>query len=154
MAIRLLSNSFDDGGSIPQRYTCDGENISPSIHWEPLPERTLSFAVICEDPDAPGGIFTHWMVANITPDIMELSAGQKKDGKLENGAVQGINDFGFPGYGGPCNPQGSKHRFIFKIYALDTTLNLNPEFRLGDFIDALGENILDEGRLVGKYRRK
>ncbi len=154
MTIRLLSDSFDNGDAIPSKFTCDGENLSPHLRWDTLPEHILSFAILCEDPDAPGGVFTHWMIINITPDIMELPAGLKKENRLENGATQGINDFGFPGYGGPCNPVGTEHRFIFKIYALDTTLNLNPGFEIADFINGLDENILDEGQLMGKYTRE
>jgi len=154
MVIRLTSEVFEEGGSIPSKYTCDSDNISPHLRWDTLPERTISFAIVCEDPDAPEGTFTHWMIANITPDIMELPAGLKKEGKLGNGIIQGINDFGFPGYGGPCNPVRTEHRFIFKIYALDTTLNLSPGFEFADFKNALDENILDEGLLMGKYKRE
>ncbi len=153
MVIKLESDVFEEGGLIPARYTCDNENISPPLRWDTLPEHTISFAILCEDPDAPGGVFTHWMIANITPDTMELPAGLKKEIKLEKGAIQGINDFGFPGYGGPCNPGGTEHRFIFKIYALDTTLNLNPGFKPAEFLRALDEKVLDEGQLMGHYRR-
>jgi len=153
MVIKLMSDAFDENGSIPPRYTCDDENISPPLHWDTLPEHTISLAIICEDPDAPGGIFTHWIISNLTSDIMNLEAGIKKEGMLENGAVQGVNDFGFLGYGGPCNPGGTEHRFVFKIYALDTTLNLNPGFKRGEFLRALNQNILDEGQLIGLYRR-
>lgn len=100
MVIKLMSDAFFENGSIPPRYTCDDENISPPLHWDTLPEHTISLAIICEDPDAPGGIFTHWIISNLTSNIMNLEAGIKREGILENGAVQGINDFGFPGYEG------------------------------------------------------
>ncbi len=154
MVIKLESEAFKEGRSIPPKYTCDGEDISPILRWDTIPEHTVSFAILCEDPDAPGGIFTHWMISNITPDIRELNEGIKKKGKLDNGAVQGLTDFGSPGYGGPCPPGKEEHRYFFKIYAVDRTLNLSPEFRREEFLKALEGNVLDEGQLMGLYRRK
>ena len=150
--INIRSNAFEDGGNIPGKYTCDGTDISPQLQWDTLPEHTISFAVLCEDPDAAEGIYTHWIIFNIPTDIMELPENVKKKEKLENGMIQGLNSFGFPGYGGPC-PPGEEHRYFFRIYALDTTLNLPTPTKREDFLKAMNNNILDEGQLMGKYRR-
>lgn len=150
--INIESDAFVEGGNIPEKYTCDGINISPPLKWNTIPEHTISFAIICEDPDAPRGIYTHWIIYNIPPNIMELPENVEKKENLENGIIQGLNDSGFPGYGGPC-PPGEEHRYFFRIYALDKTLNLTPPVKRDDFLKALNENILDEGQLMGKYRR-
>ena len=153
MGINLISDVFDEGEMIPARHTCDDINVSPPLRWDSLPERTISFAILCEDPDAPMGTWTHWIIFNIPPDIMELSAEIKKEEKLEKGMIQGINDFGYAGYGGPCPPEGEKHRYFFRIYALDTTLNIGPGAKRKEFLKALNENVLDEGQLMGIYGR-
>jgi len=154
MVIKMESTSFKEGELIPQRYTCDGDNISPPLRWDRLPEHTISLSIICEDPDAPGGIFTHWIISNLSPDIMNLDEGVKKEDIVENGAIQGLNDFGFSDYGGPCPPSGKTHRYFFKIYALDKILNIKPEFRPEEFLRAIESNIMDKGQLMGLYRRK
>lgn len=153
MGINLISDVFEEGDIIPIKYTCDDMNISPPLRWDTLPERTISYAILCEDPDAPAGIWTHWIIFNIPPNVKELSAGIKNEEKLENGIIQGVNDSGYVGYGGPCPPEGSKHRYFFRIYALDTTLNLGPVVKREEFLRALDENILDEGQLMGIYGR-
>lgn len=153
MGINIMSDVFEEGDIIPTRHTCDDINVSPPIRWDSLPEHTMSFAILCEDPDAPLGTWTHWIIFNIPPDIMELSAELKKEEKLEMGITQGINDFGYPGYGGPCPPEGEEHRYFFRIYALDTTLNLSPGVKREEFLRALNENVLDEGHLMGMYGR-
>ncbi|MEL7669769.1 YbhB/YbcL family Raf kinase inhibitor-like protein [Methanobacterium sp.] len=153
MGINLMSDVFEEGDIIPTMHTCDDKNISPPLRWDSLPERTMSFAILCEDPDAPRGTWTHWIIFNILPSVMELSAGIKNEEKLSNGMTQGINDFGYAGYGGPCPPEGEKHRYFFRIYALDTTLNLSPGANRKEFLRALNENVLDEGQLMGIYGR-
>jgi len=153
MGITIRSDVFDEGNIIPEKYTCDDVNTSPQLRWDTLPERTISFAILCEDPDAPMGTWTHWIIFNIPPNIMELQSGIRKEEKLENGIIQGINDFGYPGYGGPCPPSGPAHRYFFRIYALDTTLNLGPGVKREEFLKALDENVLDEGHLMGIYKR-
>jgi len=153
MGINLMSDVFEEGDIIPTMHTCDDKNISPPLRWDSLPERTMSFAILCEDTDAPRGTWTHWIIFNILPSVMELSAGIKNEEKLSNGMTQGINDFGYAGYGGPCPPEGEKHRYFFRIYALDTTLNLSPGANRKEFLRALNENVLDEGQLMGIYGR-
>ena len=150
--INIRSDAFEDGEKIPEKYTCDGMNISPPLRWDTLPEHTISFAILCEDPDARE-TFTHWIIFNIPTNVMELPTDVEKKEKLENGAIQGINSNGYAGYTGPCPPEGPAHRYFFRIYALDKTLNLNPPVKRNDFIKALNENILDEGQLMAKYSR-
>jgi Raf kinase inhibitor-like YbhB/YbcL family protein len=150
--INIRSNAFSEGDKIPEKYTCDGIDISPQLQWDTLPEHTISFAILCEDPDAPGGIYTHWIIFNIPSDIMELPENLEKKEKLEKGMIQGLNSSGFPGYGGPC-PPGEEHRYFFRIYALDKTLTFTGPVKREDFLKALNENILDEGQLMGKYGR-
>jgi Raf kinase inhibitor-like YbhB/YbcL family protein len=153
MGINLMSDVFNEGELIPTRHTCDDINISPPLRWDSLPERAISFAILCEDPDAPMGTWTHWIIFNIPPDVLELSAEIKNEENLERGIIQGINDFGYAGYGGPCPPEGEKHRYFFRIYALDTTLNIGPGVKREEFLKALNENVLDEGYLMGIYGR-
>lgn len=153
MGINLMSDVFEEGDIIPTRHTCDDVNISPPLRWDSLPERTISFAILCEDPDAPMGTWTHWIIFNIPPDVMELSAELENKEHLERGMTQGINDFGYAGYGGPCPPEGKEHRYFFRIYALDTTLNPGPGVKREAFLRALDENVLDEGQLMGIYGR-
>lgn len=151
--INIQSNAFIDGDKIPEKYTCNAMDISPSLRWDTIPEHTISFAILCEDPDDPTGTFTHWIIFNIPSNVKELPENIEKKEKLENGISQGLNDFGFEGYGGPCPPKGPAHRYYFRIYALDKTLNLSPRVKRNDFLRALGENILDEGQLMGKFER-
>lgn len=150
--INIESDAFSNGSNIPKKYTCDGTDISPPLRWD-IPELTQSFAILCEDPDAPGGIFTHWILFNIPSDTAELAEDIEKKEKLEDGMIQGLNSFGFPGYGGPC-PPGGEHRYFFRIYALKRTLNLSTPVKREEFLKALNDNILDEGHLMGRYRRK
>jgi Raf kinase inhibitor-like YbhB/YbcL family protein len=151
--IIIGSDAFEDGEKIPEKYTCDGMSISPPLRWDTLPEHTISFAILCEDPDAPGETFTHWIIFNIPTNVMELPTDVEKKEKLENGAIQGINSTGYAGYTGPCPPEGPAHRYFFRIYALDKKLNLSPPVKRNDFLKALNENILDEGQLMAKYSR-
>ncbi|MGB9978399.1 YbhB/YbcL family Raf kinase inhibitor-like protein [Methanobacterium sp.] len=153
MGINLMSDVFEEGDIIPTRHTCDDINVSPPLRWDSLPSHALSFAILCEDPDAPMGTWTHWIIFNIPPDVKELSAEIENKEHLEMGITQGVNDFGYVGYGGPCPPEGEEHRYIFRIYALDTTLNLGPGTKREEFSRALNENVLDDGRLMGIYGR-
>lgn len=153
MGINISSVVFEEGGKIPQKHTCDDENISPPLQWSTLPEHTISFVIICEDPDVYQGTFTHWILFNIPADIQELPAAIGNEGRLANGAIQGKNDFGYTGYGGPCPPEGEEHRYIFRIYALDTTLDLNPGATKQELKNAMWERVLDEGELMGIYGR-
>ncbi|MFY9418090.1 MAG: YbhB/YbcL family Raf kinase inhibitor-like protein [Bacteroidales bacterium] len=150
--IIVKSDSFSDGGMIPAKYTCDGANISPHLSWDNVPKDTKSFVLICEDPDAPMGTFTHWILYDIPADVHELPENLPKDKVLPNGAKQGIADFKKIGYGGPCPPSGT-HRYYFKLYSLDTLLNLEPGLKKEDILKAMNGHILAQGQIMGKYTR-
>ena len=152
MTIKITSTAFTDGSMIPGDYTCDGRDISPPLAWTDVPEGTKSLAIICDDPDAPMGTWVHWVLFNIPATINELSQDIPTDKVLENGAIQGINDFRRYGYGGPC-PPGGTHRYYFKIYALDTELTEEPGITKADLLKAIKEHILAEGQLMGRYKR-
>ncbi|MCX8009973.1 MAG: YbhB/YbcL family Raf kinase inhibitor-like protein [Ignavibacteria bacterium] len=153
MEIKVESSAFKEGEFIPSKYTCDGENISPQIKWSNYPKETKSFALINDDPDAPIGDWVHWVVYNIPADVNELNENQPSTKTLNNGAVQGLNDWKKFGYGGPCPPSGT-HRYFFKIFALDSILKLEPGATKKQLLDAMKGHILAEGKLMGKYSRK
>ena len=151
--LTLSSEAFDDGGNIPIKYTCDGEDISPPLSWGDPPKGTVSFVLIVEDPDAPMGVFTHWVIFNIPANLRELPEGVPKEGEVEGIGVQGKNDFNKLGYGGPCPPRGPAHRYVFKLYALDTTLSLEPGVSKTQVLRAMEGHVLGYGELTGKYGR-
>jgi Raf kinase inhibitor-like YbhB/YbcL family protein len=152
-ALQLESSAFSPGQAIPQRYTCDGEDISPSLSWsEPLSD-TQSLAILCEDPDAPGGTWNHWVFFNVLPTTRSLPEGVPPDQVVEGVGVQGSNSWQRVGYGGPCPPSGSVHRYVFKVYALDTTLDLGVGADAKDVKKAMAGHVLAEGQLTGQYGR-
>lgn len=148
----VSSPAFDNGGMIPGRYACDGSDISPPLAWRLVPPSTRSFALICDDPDAPMGTWVHWVLYNLPAALRELPEKVPSREKLANGAIQGINDFRRIGYGGPCPPSGT-HRYYFKLYALDTRLELAPGATRAQLEQAMAGHILAEGRLMGRYRK-
>jgi Raf kinase inhibitor-like YbhB/YbcL family protein len=152
MAIAITSPVFDEGGMIPRRYTCDGEDVSPPLEWGNVPEGTDSLALICDDPDAPMGTWVHWVIFDIPASIRELPANIPPERIIENGAKQGLNDFRKFGYGGPC-PPGGTHRYYFKLYALDTITNLESAISKEQLLKAMEGHILAEGQLMGRYKR-
>ena len=154
MTIQLTSSAFAEGAPIPEKYTCDGEDISPLLKWSNAPKGTKSLALICDDPDAPIGTWVHWVLYDIPPAVTELPEGVPTTEALPSGAKQGINDFKRLGYGGPCPPRGSAHRYFFTLYALDTELQLEPGATKKDLVRAMEGHILAEGRLMGTYKRK
>ncbi len=151
--LELASTAFPDGGNIPVKYTCDGENVSPPLAWGGPPAGTKSFALICDDPDAPIGVFTHWVIFNIPPTARQLEEGVPAQERLANGTLQGKSGFGKLGYGGPCPPRGSPHHYRFTIYALDTVLDLKPGASKNDLLEAMKGHILAQGQLIGIYQR-
>lgn len=151
--IAVASDAFEKGDLIPEVYTCDGSDISPQLSWTNTPEGTKSFALICDDPDAPVGTWVHWVLFNLPADINELAEDLPPEAELANGARHGINDWGKLGYGGPC-PPGGKHRYYFKIYALSKVLDLDSGVTKADLLAAMEGNILAEGHLMAKYKRK
>ncbi len=152
MTIKITSSTFTEGSMIPNRYTCDAEDVSPDLAWTGVPEGTKSLALICDDPDAPMGTWVHWVLFNLPPDINELHAEIPPEKTLKNGARHGKNDFGRFGYGGPCPPSGT-HRYFFKLYALDTRIKLESGITKAQLLEAMNGHILDEGQLMGKYKR-
>lgn len=153
MAISVSSAAFEEGGAIPSQYTCDGADMSPALAWEGILGGAKSIAVICDDPDAPMGTWVHWVMWNIAPDARGLPERVAPEPTLPDGARQGISDFGRPGYGGPCPPSGT-HRYYFKVYALDTMLDLPSSTKKADLLKAMDGHVLAEGQLMGKYSRK
>jgi len=152
MEISIHSPVFNEGEEIPPKYTCDGDDISPPLEWGNLPNGTQSLALICDDPDAPMGTFVHWVLYNLPSDPTGLVEDIPPQDTLENGATQGITDFKRIGYGGPC-PPGGTHRYFFKLYALDTRLDLEPGASKPDLLRAMEGHILDAGQLIGIYSR-
>jgi Raf kinase inhibitor-like YbhB/YbcL family protein len=149
----LRSKAFDNGREIPRMYTCDGKNVSPSLEWSGEPQGTQNFALTCDDPDAPGGTFTHWIVYNIPATVHRLPEGVASQGEVSSGIRQGKNDFGKLGYGGPCPPPGSPHHYHFRLYALDAPVTLPSGAARADLENALPSHRLANGEWVGTYQR-
>ena len=153
MEIKITSSAFKEGDMIPAKYTCDGADISPPLQWDTAPEGTVSIALISDDPDAPMGTWVHWVLFNLPGSTTSLAENVPTDKTLTNGAIQGTNDFRKIGYGGPC-PPGGTHRYYFKIYALDTQLELQAGANKKELLRAMQGHILAEGQLMGKYKRQ
>jgi Raf kinase inhibitor-like YbhB/YbcL family protein len=151
MRIELTSTAFKEGDTIPKTHTGDGKDTSPHLKWADPPANTKSFALICDDPDAPRGTWVHWVLFNLPPDTRELN--EAVGDALPAGARQGKNDFGNQGYGGPAPPRGKPHRYYFKLYALDTTLDLPAGATKAQVVAATKGHVLAEGQLMGMYGR-
>ncbi|MGZ7050293.1 MAG: YbhB/YbcL family Raf kinase inhibitor-like protein [Methanobacterium sp.] len=152
MAIIIKSQVFNDGEPIPTKYSCEGLNFSPPLELESITNEAVSLAIICEDPDAPRGIWSHWVIFNLPPETTKLPEMVMPREKLENGASQGSNGWGTIGYRGPCPPSGT-HRYYFKIYALDVKLNLSAGVTREELLKALESHVIDEGQIMGTYTR-
>ncbi len=150
--MEIKSTAFKEGELIPGKYTCDNIDISPPLEWSQVPSGLKSFALICDDPDAPMGTYVHWVLFNLPENTRALSENVPKVEVLNNGAKQGKNDFGKTGYGGPC-PPGGTHRYYFKIYALDKELDSQPGITKRELLKAMEGHILAEAQLMGRYRR-
>ena len=150
--MQITSQAFEEGGMIPGKYTCDGQDVSPPLAWDAVPPGTKSLALICDDPDAPVGTWVHWVYYDIPADSRGLPEKVPQDKKPSPGGTQGINDFRKTGYGGPC-PPGGTHRYYFKLYALDTLLELAPGASKGRLLKEMKGHVLGEAQLMGKYRR-
>jgi len=153
MEIKITSSAFADGGLIPAKYTCDGADVSPPLQWDVVPEGAKSIAFICDDPDAPMGTWVHWVLFNLPAQAKDLAENIPPDKTLPDGAKQGTNDFRRIGYGGPCPPSGT-HRYFFKIYAIDTELDLEAGASKRQLLKAMDGHILAQGQLIGKYKRQ
>ena len=148
----LNSSAFNSGEMIPRKYTCDGVDISPPLEWDSVPAGTKSFALICDDPDAPMGTWVHWVYYDIPPEIKALPENVASKEHPANGGKQGTNDFRKIGYGGPCPPSGT-HRYYFKLYALDVMLNLAPGATKKQLLKEMEKHMLGEAQLMAKYKR-
>jgi hypothetical protein len=153
MTLTISSSAFREGDKIPRKYTCEGEDISPDLRWNKPPEDTVSLVLLVDDPDAPGGVFTHWVLFNLPANTIMLPQDVPTQGQLPDGSLQGKNGFGKIGYGGPCPPPGRPHRYQFTIYALDQSLNLKPGVDKKQIVDAMRGHILSQGQITGTYQR-
>lgn len=166
LTIKLTSPAFAEGGLIPAEYACDGPGGSPALEWSSVPEAARELSLIVDDPDAPMGTFAHWVVVGLPPSVKGLAAGVPPGTTVPSESIvpadsvpsgivirQGTNDFGKPGYGGPCPPSGT-HRYAFQLYALDAPLALGEGSpKRSDVLKAIKGHILAEGRLTGRYAR-
>ncbi len=151
--MKVTSTAFREGASIPKQYTGDGADASPPLSWSGAPAAAKSLALICDDPDAPRGTWVHWVLFNLPPNTAELPEGVPSQATLPSGAKQGSNDFKKIGYGGPAPPKGKPHRYFFKLYALDTMLDLPEGATKQDLEKAMKGHILGQGQLMGTYQR-
>ncbi|MGO8720006.1 MAG: YbhB/YbcL family Raf kinase inhibitor-like protein [Acidobacteriaceae bacterium] len=153
MSLALKITAFANGGEIPKRHTCSGADLSPALSWNGVSPAAHSLALIVDDPDAPKGTWTHWLIWNIPAHLTALAEGVLAREVLENGACQGRNDFNRIGYGGPCPPPGKVHRYFFKLYALDTALNLKAGASRQELERAMKGHVLSHAEWMGMYRR-
>lgn len=153
MSFTVRTDGFGNGAGIPAKYTCSGANVSPALQWSEAPVGTKSLALIADDPDAPGGTWTHWVIWDIPATGAGLPEGAPHDESLSGGARQGKNDFGKVGYGGPCPPPGKPHRYFFRMYALDKVLELPAGSERPDLEDAMKRHILAQAEWMGVFKR-
>jgi Raf kinase inhibitor-like YbhB/YbcL family protein len=145
--MKITSSAFHEGANIPSKFTCDGSDTSPPLQIAGVPSGAKSLVLIVDDPDAPSGLFTHWLVWNIPPQTDSIAEGSAPKG------VQGANDFGKSGYGGPCPPLGT-HRYSFKIFALDRELELRSGAKRSQVDAAMKGHVIAQGQLVGRYAKR
>jgi hypothetical protein len=153
MPLEIVSPAFPEGGAIPRPYTCDGRNVSPPLSWKGVPAGVKSLALVCDDPDAPAGIWVHWVIFNLPAGATGLpeSVPPRKD--VAGGGFQGTNDFRKIGYGGPCPPSGT-HRYRFTLYALDAEVPIAAGATKADLVAAMKGLVRAEATLTGKYSRR
>jgi len=145
--MKITSSAFQEGGNIPSKFTCDGSDTSPPLQITSVPVEAKTLVLVADDPDAPGRLFTHWLVWNIPPQTNSIAEGSAPKG------VQGTNDFGKSGYGGPCPPPGT-HRYSFKVFALDRELELRSGAKRSQVDAAMKCHVIAQGELMGRYARK
>jgi|SRR3954463_10750377 Raf kinase inhibitor-like YbhB/YbcL family protein len=156
MSLKITSAAFEQGRDIPARYTCEGQDVSPPLEWSDLPRNAKTLALIVDDPDAPDPakpqrVYVHWVVYNIPASVDSLKENASKDG-MPKGALQGNNDWGKAEYGGPCPPIG-RHRYFFKLYALDTALAVSSAATKADLERAMQGHVVGSGELMGTYQK-
>jgi Raf kinase inhibitor-like YbhB/YbcL family protein len=153
VSFTVKTTAFQPGGDIPKKYTCEGQDVSPPLSWTEPPAGTQSFALIADDPDAPVGNWVHWVAYDLPSSARQLPEGVPKAEELPGGGRQGANDFRRIGYGGPCPPPGNPHRYYFKLYALDTQLNLKPGAAKKELEQAMKGHKLAQAEVMGRFRR-
>jgi Raf kinase inhibitor-like YbhB/YbcL family protein len=153
MAFELKSPSISSGGDIPTKHTCDGPDVSPPLEWTSPPAGTKAFALVCEDPDAPSGLWVHWVLWGMAPTATALPEGVNRAPTLPDGSRQGRNDFGKVGHNGPCPPRGRPHRYFYRLYALDAVPSLEPGATRQQLLDAIKGHVLGQAELMGRYGR-
>ncbi|MGA9751764.1 MAG: YbhB/YbcL family Raf kinase inhibitor-like protein [Acidobacteriota bacterium] len=151
--LTVTSPDFTNGGTIPRKCTCAGEDLSPALTWSGLSPEARAIVVICDDPDAPGGTWVHWVLYDLPATERGLPAGVLPHSPLPGGALQGMNSWNKPGYGGPCRPPGKPHRYFFKVYALDAPLALGPGASKTQVLAAMRDHVLAMGELMGTFGR-
>lgn len=152
--MQISAKAFTGGNPIPERFTCDGSDCSPALEWDQVPTAAKSLALLTEDPDAPGGTWTHWILFDLPPEQKGLPEDVAKTQYLPGGAKQGLNDFRRLGYGGPCPPPGRSHRYYFRLYALDCLLDLKPGTTRKEFERAMHGHVLEQAQMMGTYQRR
>jgi len=152
-SMQIKSDVFKELGYIPVKYTGFGKDISPYLKWKDVPEGTKSFAIIMDDPDAPGGTWVHWVIYNIPAKTTYLQEAVPKKDVLDDGSLQGINSFSKIGYDGPHPPPGPAHRYLFQIYALDIKLDISPGASKETIVNAIEGHVLSQTKLVGRFSR-
>ncbi len=150
--MKLVSSAFKEGETIPRQYTCDGINISPPLEWSDVPKTAKTIALIADDPDASSGAWAHWVFYNLPADNIGMVENLPASDTLKAGGFQGTNDFGKVGYGGPCPPSGT-HRYIFKVYAVDSELALKARATKDELLKALEGHVVGQAQLMGIYKR-
>jgi Raf kinase inhibitor-like YbhB/YbcL family protein len=145
--MRVTSSAFQEGGDIPAKFSCDGANTSPPLQISDVPAGAKALVLIADDPDAPGGLFTHWAIWNLSPQTSNVAEGSAPSG------VHGTNDFGKSGYGGPCPPSGT-HRYYFRVFALDRQIDLAAGAKRSQLDGAMKGHVIAQGELMGRYSRK
>jgi Raf kinase inhibitor-like YbhB/YbcL family protein len=153
ITISLVSPEFGPGEPIPKEYTADGRNVSPPLRWDDVPSGAQSLALVCEDPDAPSGTFTHWIAYNLPADARQLGEALPAKTELPDGTRQGANDFNKLGYGGPAPPRGRPHRYVFRLHALDTKLDLPGGATRQELAAAMANHVIATGEFTGSYGR-
>jgi Raf kinase inhibitor-like YbhB/YbcL family protein len=152
-ALKLESDAFPDGKTIPAVHTCDGDDRSPGLHWSGAPERTKALALVVDDPDAKSGNWNHWLLFNVPPATQALGEGVPTKPKLGDGSIQGTNDFGRIGYAGPCPPKGETHKYKFKLHALSAPLELEPGAKREAVMKEIKAKSIADTELEGRYGR-
>jgi len=153
LSFTIESAEFGEGCGIPPKFTCEGDDLSPALQWSNAPSLTKSYALIVDDPDAPGGTWTHWIAWNIPAVAIALPEAVPKEKTLDDGTRQGMNDFKRIGYGGPCPPPGKPHRYFFRLYALGDMLDLKAGAPRNELESSMREHVISQATLMGTYQR-